>query len=136
MRHPPLHIPDHLDVPSWLRNVVLRLCAKLPSDRYRSANQVIEAINADGGLQHPIETAVTRESYVLSGRFVGRHDELTTLSTFVDQRLGGHLSASPFALVCGQSGVGKSRLVRELRHALQLNRQTFIEGNCFEGASR
>jgi hypothetical protein len=131
----PLPFPDHLDVPAWVRNLVLRLCATLPSDRYRSANQVIEAINADGGLQHPIETAVTRESYVLSGRFVGRQEELTTLARFVDQRLGGRLGTSLFALVCGQSGMGKSRLVRELRHALQLNQQIFIDGNCFEGAA-
>ena len=131
----PPRIPDHVDLPAWLGQVILRLCARLPSDRYRSANQVIEAINADGGCHYPLETAVTRESYVLSGRFVGRHDELTALSAFVEQRLVERSTTGAFALVCGQSGIGKSRLVRELRHALQLNHQTFIEGNCFEGAA-
>jgi tetratricopeptide (TPR) repeat protein len=132
--HSSPRIPDRVDIPPWLGEVALRLSARLPSDRYRSANQVIEAINAAGSLHYPIETAVTRESYVLSGRFVGRQDELEKLSSFVADRLGERSAAGPFALVSGQSGIGKSRLVKELRHSLQLNDRTFIEGNCFEGA--
>jgi tetratricopeptide (TPR) repeat protein len=132
----PVRFPDAADVPAWLTDLISRLCAKQPSDRFRSANQVIAAINASGGFSYPIETAVTRESYVLSGRFVGRHEELTALAAFVEQRLRPerHVGA-PFALVAGQSGVGKSRLVRELRHALQLNRHIFVDADCFEGAT-
>jgi tetratricopeptide (TPR) repeat protein len=127
--------PNDVDAPSWLMGIVLRLCAKQPADRFRGANQVIEAINRHTGGAYPIETTVTRESYVLSGRFVGRQEHLTELTSFVARRLQSGRGAAPlFAWVTGQSGLGKSRLVRELRHAVQLDRRTFVEGHCFEGA--
>lgn len=128
-------IPEDVDIPGWLADIVLRLCAKDPADRYRGANQVIEAINRHSDPAYPIETTVTRESYVLSGRFVGRESELETLVRFASQRLNAAVGPSPPVIwIGGQSGFGKSRLVRELRHAVQLDRRTFIEGNCFEGA--
>lgn len=128
--------PDNLDVPRWLRDVVLRLCAKQPADRFRGANEVIEAINRDGALSYPIETTGTREGYVLSGRFVGRDEEMQALSTHVERRLRDEGSATgPLLFIGGHSGVGKSRLVRELRHVLQVDRFAFVEGYCFEGAA-
>jgi len=36
--------------------------------------------------------------------------------------------------VAGQSGVGKSRLMREVRHQTQLSRVPFVESNCYEGS--
>jgi tetratricopeptide (TPR) repeat protein len=133
--HAAPRVADDVDAPAWLKDLVIRLCAPQPSDRFRNANHVIEAINTDGGLHYPLETAVTRESYVLSGRFVGRQTELETLSAWSEHRLAASRADAPFLLVSGQSGVGKSRLVRELRQALQLDRRTFVEGNCFEGAA-
>ena len=128
--------PDHLDVPPWLRDVVLRLCATNPADRFRGGNEVIEAINRGGKLSYPIETTATSQSYVVSGRFVGRDAELAALSAHVERRLHGAPPAShPLLFVGGQSGVGKTRLVGELRHQLQVDRHTFVEGRCFEGAA-
>ncbi len=128
--------PEGSPVPDWLRQIVMRLCAKEPADRFRGANQVIEAINQLAPASYAIETAATRESYVVSGRFVGREAELGALSRFVERRLSAQPSAAGLlAFVSGASGVGKSRLIRELRHQLQLSRQIFIEGNCFEGAA-
>jgi len=126
--------PDQLDVPPWLRDVVLRLCAINPADRFRSGNDVIEAINRGGTLGYPVETTATRESYVVSGRFVGRDTELAALSAHVEGRLRGATS-TPLLFIGGQSGVGKTRLVGELRHQLQVDRYMFVAGHCFEGAA-
>lgn len=131
----PIIWPDGSDVPAWLKGIVTQLCAKQPADRFRGANQVIESINQLGGLQYPVDTVATRESYVVSGRFVGRQQELDTVSAFVTQRLTGSTDAAPMVFLAGASGVGKSRLLRELRHKAQLDRQRFIEGHCFEGAA-
>ena len=54
---------------------------------------------------------------------------------FVERRLSDRDGHAPrAAFVGGQSGIGKSRLLRELRHRVQLSRTPFVEGNCYEGA--
>ena len=121
-------------VPAWLRSVVERLCAKEAADRYRTGNAVIESINRLGGLDYELETQETRESYILSSRFVGRDGELDRITRFYEARVEGSERLPPAQFVGGQSGIGKSRLMREVRHRAQLAQVPFIEGNCYEGA--
>ena len=125
---------DQRELPEWLQQVVKRLCAKQPADRYRTANAALEAINRAGGLTYDLETKETRESYLLSSRFVGRDAEFETLSNFVTARLHAVVDVPPALFVSGQSGLGKSRLMREFRHHAQVSRINFVEGNCYEGA--
>ncbi len=121
-------------LPEWLRDIISRLCAKDPSDRFRSANAVIEAINRGGGLSYEIDTRETKESYLFSSRFVGREQPYEQLVSFVAQRCEMRANGpQPMLLVGGQSGVGKSRLMREVRHHTQLSRQSFLETDCYEG---
>ena len=127
--------PGHLDVPQWLQDIILRLCATQPADRFRGGNEIIEAINRGSALSYPIETTATRESYVVSGRFVGRDTELAALSAHVEGRLRGATATPALFFIGGQSGVGKTRLVGELRHQLQVDRYMFVAGHCFEGAA-
>src|SRR6185369_15751519 len=53
---------------------------------------------------------------------------------FVSQRLSGDGGAQAL-LVSGLSGIGKSRLMREVRQAAQLRRLVFLEANCYERSS-
>jgi len=125
-------------LPAWLRDVVLKLCAKQPSDRFRTANAVIDAINRTGGLAYELETKETRESYLLSSRFVGREAELSSLWRLVRDRTsvsGEGEREAPGRFVAGPSGVGKSRLLREVRHQAQLSRLPFVGGSCHEGGA-
>jgi len=120
-------------VPEWLREIVRRMCAKDPADRFPTANAIIEAINRQGGLDYEIETQETRESYVFSSRFVGRTQELRRLKSFILSRTRGE-SGTPAALfVLGPGGVGKSRLLLEARHFAQLSHILFVESRCYEG---
>jgi tetratricopeptide (TPR) repeat protein len=119
-------------LPGWLRAIVERLCAKNPADRFRTANNVIEAINQQKGFSYELETQKTRESYIFSSRFVGREVEFETITRFIRARIEGKTRATPILFVAGQSGVGKSRLLREVRFHSQLARLPFIEGNCYE----
>ncbi len=121
-------------VPTWLRVVVERLCAKEAAERYRTGNAVIEGINRLGGLEYELETQETRESYILSSRFVGRDTELARITRFYEARTEGSERLSPAQFVGGQSGIGKSRLMREVRHRAQLAQVPFFVGNCYEGA--
>ena len=130
-----LSFPTGADPANPLRPVIRRLIAKNPADRFTSGNDVIAAINAHTGRSFELETAATRHSYVLSPRFVGRRREFDALCEFVRRRFDGETSAPPGCLVGGPSGIGKSRLLRELRHHLQLNGRLFVEGNCYEHVS-
>ena len=125
-------LPESSPAPQWLRELVDRLCASDPDARFRSANEVIEAINADSGLGYEPETSQTRQSYVLTPRFTGRRIELASVMEFVERRLAGE-GGEPALLVSGESGIGKSRLLREVRQQTQLRRIVFIESNCYEG---
>ncbi len=121
-------------VPEWLRKVVERLCAKLPADRYRSANAIIEDLNRRGERAYELDTKQTRESYVLSSRFVGRDAQCRQILGFTDRRVTGDAPEQPALFVAGVSGVGKSRLMREVRLQAQLSQIVFLESACYEGS--
>ena len=120
-------------IPSWLRSIIERLCAKHPADRYSTANKVIEDINHQGGLSYEVETSETKESYVFSSRFVGRQFEYDRVRDFIARRTRGSPGFPPVLTVSGQGGTGKSRLMQEVRHDAQLSQILFCQGRCYEG---
>lgn len=126
-----IRLPENIGIPRWLGQIVEKLCAREPADRYPNANAVISAINALGGCHYELETATTRQSYVMTPRFSGRAREYEQVRTFLEQRLRGQIK-EPVLMVRGVSGVGKSRLMRELRQHAQLQRMVFFESNCYE----
>jgi len=120
--------------PPWLQSIIERLCAKHPADRYPTANAVIEDINHQGSLSYEIETIKTRESYIFSSRFVGRKLEYERVRDFLARRTRGSLGYPPVLMLSGQSGTGKSRLMREVRYDVQLSQVLFYQGRCIEGS--
>jgi len=126
--------PNWKTIPSWVRSIIERLCAKHPADRYPTANTVIEDINCQGNLKYEIETPETRESYVFSSRFVGRKPEYDRVRDFISRRTRGSPGFSPVLMVTGQSGAGKSRLMHEVCRYAQLEQILFCQGRCFEGS--
>lgn len=92
--------------------VVGKLLEKNPSKRYQDAADILRDMQAAAGLPISLETAATRESFLQAARFVGRDRELSVLSKELDFALQGRGSAW---LIGGESGVGKSRLLEELR---------------------
>ncbi|MBD3370175.1 diguanylate cyclase [Candidatus Fermentibacteria bacterium] len=75
-----------------------------------------------------------RQPGISFDHFVDRHYELRKLRTLLDEAIeeGGR-----FALVQGEPGVGKSRLVQELRHYCDFKGCCYLQTKCDElGASR
>ncbi|HRF98127.1 MAG TPA: AAA family ATPase, partial [Aggregatilineales bacterium] len=72
-----------------------------------------------------IETHGTRESFLQSAQFVGRNDEMNTLSNAFINAITGQGSAW---LVGGESGVGKSRLLDELAIFAVVNGALVLRG--------
>lgn len=92
--------------------IIERLLAKSPDDRYASAYDVIEALSTAIDQPVPQETAAIRDSYLQAAQFVGRDEEMRQLATAFKVAVDGLGSAW---LIGGESGVGKSRLMDELR---------------------
>jgi hypothetical protein len=118
-----------------LNAVIARLCEKQPRDRFATANEVIDALAAATGARYAPETSETRRSYVSGARLVGRDAELQRLMEFCLTRAEGRAADDAvIATLAGPSGVGKSRLMREVRNRLQLGSVPFVEAACYEGS--
>ena len=120
-------------IPQWLRQIIVKLCAKEPASRFQNANAVIDAINEGSGQRFAVETSATRESYVLSARFVGREAQLRTIQRFIDNRMQQRAGNKASLLVSGPGGIGKTRLLQEVRHHAQLKGTVFIDAHCHRG---
>lgn len=111
LRTTPPDLIELADTPG-LAQVFSQLLAKTPAERPTSARAAIEALRQALGLPAQHTDAAIRESYLQAATFVGREQELAVLTTALDSASQGHGSAW---LIGGESGVGKSRLLDELR---------------------
>ncbi|GEM_PF-176903 len=136
-----------------MEDLILRLMAREAWERYPSANAVIERLNETLGASFSTETKATQESYILTGRFVGREKAYGILKRAFAEVAGGaatadHRFASPEApvpggevpeadaaagaervlLITGEPGIGKKRLVKEFKTSVQLGGHRFLEG--------
>lgn len=100
------------EVPEALRAVIEKLVARDVSERYQRSEDVLADLGRAIAVTLPLETAETRESFLTAARFVGREGELSQLSNGLESALRGRGSGF---LIGGESGVGKSRLIAELR---------------------
>ncbi len=99
-----------------IATVIGRLLSKKPTERYQHAAQVIHDLSHVLHQQQPVENEAIRESFLKAAKFVGRDHEFGVLEQALHQTRSGEGAAW---LVGGESGVGKSRLLEELRiHAL------------------
>src|SRR5450755_186729 len=80
--------------------------------RYIDANRLISDFARAAGRDIPAETSAHRESYLKAAPLIGRQAELKLLSSALESAVAGKGSAW---LVGGESGVGKSRLLDEVR---------------------
>lgn len=107
-------IPDCtlLDAPQPICNMVATLLAKNPQDRHINEYEAIRIVSQ--AMTTPIvdDTDIIRESFLQAARFVGRRDALDKLINAIDDLQ--HNKGSTW-LIGGESGIGKSRLLDELR---------------------
>jgi tetratricopeptide (TPR) repeat protein/tRNA A-37 threonylcarbamoyl transferase component Bud32 len=98
--------------------VVERLLSKDPTARYPDAAEVIGALSDAITQELLIETAANRESFLQAAKFVGRDREFNQLVQAFGRINIGATESLPQGsawLVGGESGVGKSRFLDELR---------------------
>ncbi|MBZ0276150.1 MAG: protein kinase, partial [Anaerolineae bacterium] len=115
-----------------MTSILSRLIARDPQARYQSIPQLIDDLTAAAGLAQQADAIRIRESAITvkTAKFVGREAELQRL-TGVISRLTERQGSS--WLVGGESGVGKSRFITEIRiHALVAGMDVF-QGQGVEG---
>ncbi len=115
---------------SALEMVLMRWLMKDPADRYQSAQTIISVLCDAIEIAPPQESIAIRESFLQKSEFVGRDDELKILKDELNLVLQGMTS---FYLVGGESGVGKSRLLDELRTQALVSGATVMRGQAVEG---
>jgi eukaryotic-like serine/threonine-protein kinase len=124
------------DVPRGLEALVQRLLAKNPADRPPSAHDAVAELRRIR--EHSMEPALAGPSRVADvslgagdwQSFVGREEELAALRAACDDAFGGR---SRLALVVGEPGVGKTRLVEEATAYAALRGAEVCWGHCYEG---
>lgn len=112
------------NLPAGLKEVIMKLMSKDPVDRYQNANEVIMAINQISKKNYSLETVETKTGYILSGKFVGRNEELKLLKNIFKNK------ETKFVLINGEMGSGKTRILREFRYYVQLNEGLFLSADC------
>ncbi len=132
-------------LPSWHRSevtaaldeVVMALLAKDPASR-PGAGEVAErlALIRDAGSEFataPESAAPPRRVDVRRadwGRFVGRTEEFGALEAAFDDTQSGR---TRLAMVVGEPGIGKTRLVEELGAYASMRGAQVVWGHCYEG---
>jgi len=99
-----------LDVDAPLADLIERLLRKNPLERYQDAADIIEQLHTEQPRIDDDEAVLN--SFLQAARFVGREGESRQLQNALEQAFQGKGSNW---LIGGESGVGKSRLLNELR---------------------
>ena len=135
LAHSPPALTDLVpDIPRTVSDLVLKLLAKLPEDRYQSAGGLIadlERCRSQWQACGRIEPFALGQDDVpdrlrIPHKLYGRERERAALLAAFD-----HMAASgkpALATVSGYSGIGKSALVGELRQPIAEKRGHFIAG--------
>jgi tetratricopeptide (TPR) repeat protein len=125
--------PDLSALPPELRMIVGRLLMKQPDSRYSRAADVILALYRAVDKTLAPETSAMRESFLQAARLIGREAELSQLTQALARAFSGRGEAW---LVSGESGVGKTRLLDELRTMALVRGALVVRGQpVSEGAS-
>jgi len=124
--------PDLSQLPDSVTELMGKLLSKEAQDRCASAEVVIEALCQATAAPKPAESWALRETLLTGAQFVGRKDELDTLRDALQAAFEGQGSAW---LVGGESGVGKSRLMEELRIQAQVDGALTLYGQAIPEGS-
>ncbi len=134
---PSFHNPS---LPPALNDLILKLLAKDPQDRPSSADEALATLQS---LREQIEqgevvaaaepAAVTPIGRVAWGTFVGREREMEQLKERLADAFSGLGSV---AMVVGDAGIGKTRLLQEFATYARLRGAQVLWGAAYEGEAR
>ncbi len=121
------------DVPADLDNLCVDLLSVSPNERPSGAH-VLARLGVDAPTASSESLHTTSGSRTQTAPFVGRTDELDTIHQAYSATRGG---AARVVLVRGESGIGKSALIREFTAELSASdpKAVVLAGRCYERES-
>lgn len=124
--------PDYSPLEQYplLCNVLEKLLEKQVADRYQNANDVIIELCEAFKRPLPSENQAILDSYLKAAQFVGRDDEMRLLKDALYE--ASDQSGSAW-LVGGESGIGKTRLLDEIRINALVKGALVLRGTAMEG---
>ena len=123
-------IPNLQLIPDNLFTWIARLLDQNPDFRYLSAYDALQRLYVVQDLPIPPESQLIRESFLQASEFIGRDAELKQLINGLEQTID---NGNAFFLIGGESGVGKSRLLDELRIEALVRSAVVMRGEGVEG---
>lgn len=118
------------DMPVELAELVHAMTHKDPQQRLADPAEIIRYLALFASSRKlSIETTATRESFLQAAGFVGRDDEISQLNYAMGMASTERGSAW---LIGGESGVGKSRLVNEVRVRAMVEGAIVLQGQATE----
>ena len=133
-RHPPRPHDIAPLIPEAVSDIVVKLLAKLPEDRYQSAyglqfdlDRCIEQWQTTRRIaSFPLGAQDVSDRFYIPRKLYGRDQETTTLRAAFDRM--AETGEAALVTVSGYSGIGKSSLVHELHQPIVRERGYFISG--------
>lgn len=116
--------------PPRLREFVRQAMAPGLKERFASAEAALEALEEAAGESFGAEVASTSESFLQAARLIGRDRELYQLEQALD---AARKSRGGVWLIAGESGIGKSRLLNELRALALVRGAQVVRGQAITG---
>lgn len=116
-------------VPRHLKELTEKLLEKERGDRFSSARIAINFINRTTGHRYRQEEAALQPQVPLEGPLVGREDLLESLKKRIEDSLSkkGASQTSPIVILTGERGIGKSRILAEVKHWLEWKEIRFFQ---------
>ena len=120
----------NIEISEQAQQIVLKLLAKEPVDRYQSAEELLQTLNDVAPSKLVLSDDEQRDVHrkVMRPQFVGRESEMKMLRTMLKDVQTGEQRV---VLISGESGVGKTRLIEEL-----LGDALIHDFLCLKGASQ
>jgi predicted ATPase/GAF domain-containing protein len=134
--------PRELDreVPGGLSDIIMKLLAKNPEDRYQSTRGIdadlaecLHRLDDTGRITaFPLARHDVTDKFQISRKLVGRQNEIDTLTSAYDRVSRG---GKEMMLIAGPAGIGKTALVLEAGKKLARHKGLFLQGQ-FDASDR
>lgn len=122
------------DLPPALNALILKLLNKRPEERLPSAAAVREALAPEALSASPLAPASSGLDTLVRGRLVGRDREFGQVKNLWRSAMVG-AAEYPVLLISGESGIGKTPLVREIKTLADISGGEVLSADCYPGGT-